>query len=179
MQAQDPRTMVEAPVRRAMDRLTNVGIALFAGFVLVGLSSWAWGVDQGWRIVTHVAVTGLLAAFGIGVLAYRRRHGRPDEHARDEAWFRAADVDRGDARIAAIAVAAVPVATFAAMALLAWPHLLDPAYRSQEYRLWVPIFATAWAISTPTWIDMCRDYLARATADSAARFRHYWSAPQL
>lgn len=176
MPADDPRAMVEAPVRAALGRLLVGGVGVFLGAVALGLACTLGGMSQTWHLGTHVGAAGTMLVFLVATQVARVR-GRPSALARDEAWPRAYEVDRADAQLAAVAVAAAPVAVFAMLAVMTWPHFLARETRAEQYGLWLPIFAILWVFSTVRWVDVCRDHLARSIEASQRRWRAYWSAP--
>jgi hypothetical protein len=181
MDPDDPRLEVEAPVRRALLALVARGVAL-VGVVLAlvlapGLPPLARfrSLDD----VVAIVVPALLFAYGAGVLAGRRLHGRPSEGARAAAWFRAREIEPADAMLALLVAGWVPVALLAALVVLAWPHLNDPdaTIRGAWGALGVPALAAAWLVAANLWLEATRDRLARAIGESERRFRSYWANP--
>jgi hypothetical protein len=99
--------------------------------------------------------------YGAWVLVSQRLHGHASEEAREVAWDRAREIDSDDA----------------ALGLLLWPHFTDPnpALAAARVVLGLPPCAAAWLLVTTTWLDACRDDLARAEQESDTRLRSYWA----
>ena len=172
----DPQLEVEAPVRRAMISLVTRGLALVA-LVLGVILMPSVPAFRGAADLAAFAAPLLLVAYAVLVWLERRIHGRPTEEARARAWLRAREIDDGDAMLALVFAGWVPVALLAALVVLAWPHLNDPSIevRGAWGAIGVPALATAWILASNTWIEACRDELARAIGESERRFRSYWA----
>jgi hypothetical protein len=173
----DPRSQVEAPVRGALVAVMGRGIALVGAMALLAL----WPVLARPEVavrdgIAEIAVA-LLLAYAIGVRVARRIGGRPPEEARERAWDRAKQIDSDDAALGLLVAGWVPVALLLAIGLLLWPHLTDPnpALAAAWVVFGLPPFTVAWLLATGTWLEACRDDLARAEAESDSRLRSYWA----
>jgi len=173
----DPRTLVEAPVRSALAGVMGRGIAL-AG-VVGALALVPMLAHPETAVRDGVAIAVVLVLFGYVVAVHAARLGRPrlPEEARERAWERAKEIDRDEAAVGLVVTGWVPVALFLAMGLLLWPHLTDPnpALAAAWTVLGLPPMAMAWMVATTTWLDACRDDLARAELEADLRFRSYWA----
>ena len=175
----DPRSQVEAPVRGALAAVMGRGLALVGFLALLAL----------WPIVAHPEVAvrdgiawvavGLLVGYGVWVRVSARIAGRPSPQARALAWDRAKEIDPDDATLGLLVAAWVPAGLLLTIGLLVWPHLTDPnpALAAAWVVLGLPPFALAWLFATTTWLDACRDDLARAERESDTRLRSYWANP--
>jgi hypothetical protein len=67
----------------------------------------------------------------------------------------------------------VPVGLLLNLGLLLSPHFTDPnlAIAAAWVVLGLPPFVAAWPVVTATWLDACRDDLARAEQESDTRLR--------
>lgn len=173
----DPRSSVEAPVRGALTAVMGRGIAFVAVMALLALWPVLARPETAIRDgIAEVAVA-VLVAYAIGVRVARRLGGRPCEDARERAWDRAKEVDSDDAALGLLVAGWVPVALLLAIGLLLWPHVTDPnpALAAAWVVIGLPAFAVAWMLATATWLEACRDDLARAEEESDTRLRHYWA----
>jgi uncharacterized membrane protein YbhN (UPF0104 family) len=173
----DPRSQVEAPVRGALVAVMARGIALVGAMVVLALVPVLARPDVAVRDGIAQVAVGLLLAYAIGVRVARRVGGRPSEAARQLAWERAKEIDGDDAALGLLVAGWVPVALLLAIGLLLWPHVTDPnpALAAAWVVLGLPPFTVAWLLVTATWLEACRDDLARAEAESDSRLRHYWA----
>lgn len=177
MAAKVSREGVEAPVRAALGRIIVGGVVLFAAALLAGLCTRLCGVDHHWRPITHFGAAGVMLVYLVAT-AIHRRFARPvDPSLREQAWTRAWELDRADAQLASLLVAAVPVALLVALASMVLPHLGYPAHQAEEIGLWVPPLAMLWCFVTRRWLSQCRDQLARSIARSEEQLRVYWLSP--
>jgi hypothetical protein len=176
MYADDPRNEVEAPVRHALVRI------IVRGLVLVGITLAAVLCPVIPALHTHadgvaIAVVALLYLYAL-VVALERRFRTPIEQpVRASAWYKAREIDDGDAMLALVIAGWVPVALAAALIVMIWPHLNDPnpQLRGAWAVIAVPQAVAAWLFATTAWLDSCRDELARAIGESERRFRSYWA----
>jgi hypothetical protein len=171
----DPRAVVEAPVRLALNGIVLRGMLGFALLALAVACPAPLGLDPMVHEAIHLAVPCLLIAVIVLVLGERIVRGRPPEATRDAAWVRAREMAPDEARLAAIAVAALPVALLGSLMALALPHLLDRSQLPTYVGLWIPLLIILTALTSAAWMDHCRDSIARAVADSEVRFRGYWA----
>jgi hypothetical protein len=180
----DPRVAVQAPVRRALEGITLRGTLAFA-FVAVAVACPTLpGLDPWFHELAHVAVPGFFViAVAIGFVE-RQVRGRamvtllgsgPWERTRAEAWRRAQELAPEDTRLAMVLVAAVPVGVFGGLAALALPHLLRGDQVPEWVGLWAPALTILAILTSITWIEQCRDRIARAVASSNAELRAYWA----
>lgn len=173
----DPRSQVEAPVRGALVGVMGRGIALFA--IMALLAMWPIAARPGTEVRDAVAVIalGILVAYGLCVRAASWHGGRPPVDARERAWARAQEIDGEDAAVGLLVAGWVPAGLLLAIGLLLWPHLTDPnpALAGAWAVLGVPPFTLAWMFAATTWLNACRDDLARAEQESDLLFRRYWT----
>ena len=110
---------------------------------------------------------------GLGRASTGARRRRPASRA----WDRAREIDGEDASLGLLVAGWVPAGLILALGLLLWPHLTDPnpALAAAWVVLGLPPFAVAWLFATTTWLDACRDDLARAEHESDTRLRRYWA----
>ncbi len=173
----DPRSMVEAPVRGALAGVMGRGLALVAAMVLLALCPLVAkpGVDA------CNAIAGLsfavLLGYGTWVRVSQRLHGRPSDEDRERAWERAKEIDRDDAMLTLIIAGWVPVGLLLALALLLWPRITDadPAAAATWVVMALPPFVLAWLLATESWLQACRDDLARAEHEADIQLRRYWA----
>ena len=175
----DPRSLVEAPVRGALVGVMGRGIALVAVMALLALWPVAARPETAIRDGIAGIALGVLVAYSIYVRVAAWHAGRPPQDARERAWERAQEIDGEDAALSLLVAGWVPAGLLLAVGLLLWPHLTDqnPALAAAWVVLGVPPFALAWLLATTTWLDACRDDLARAELESDVRFRRYWANP--
>lgn len=173
----DPRTQVEAPVRGALVGIMVRGIVLVGAMAALAL----WPVIARPEValrdaIAEVAVV-LLLGYAIGVRLARRLGGRPPVNARERAWERAKEIDADDASLGLLVTGWVPVALLLAVGLLLWPHVTDPnpGLAAAWVVIGLPPFAAAWMLATTTWMEACRDDLARAEQEADSRLRRYWA----
>lgn len=173
----DPRSMVEAPVRGALAGVMGRGLALVIAMVLLALCPLVarLGVEacNGIACLSFVVLVG----YGARVRVSQHRHGRPSDEDRERAWERAKEIDRDDAMLSLIIAGWVPVGLLLALALLLWPHLTDadPAAAATWAVMALPPFVLAWLFATETWLEACRDDLARAEHEADVQLRRYWA----
>jgi hypothetical protein len=175
----DPRAQVEEPVRGALVGVMGRGIALVLLMALLALWPVAARPDVPVRDGIAGLAIGILIAYGLYVRAAAWHLGRPPLAARERAWDRAREIDAEDAALGLLVACWVPAGLLLAIGLLLWPHMTDPnpALAAAWVVLGLPPFALAWLFATTTWLDACRDDLARAELESDVRFRHYWANP--
>jgi hypothetical protein len=173
----DPSRDVDAPVRGALAGVMGRGLALVGALALLA----AWPLAA--RL--PVPATDAFAWAGIGLLfgyvAWVRvaqwRRGAAAERDRRLAWDRARRVDPSDAALGLLVAAWVPAGLLLALGLLLWPHFTHPDWRVAQ--AWivmaVPPTLLAWVLATTTWLDACRDDLARAEGEAERRLRRYWA----
>jgi hypothetical protein len=173
----DPRSQVEAPVRGALAAVMGRGIALVAALAILALWPVVARPETAVRDGIAEVAVGVLLLYGIGIRVARRIGGRPSDEARAVAWDRAQEVDNGDAALGLLVAGWVPVGLLLACGLLLWPHVTDPnpALAAAWVVIGLPAFAVAWMLATATWLEACRDDLARAEAESDVRLRRYWA----
>lgn len=124
-----------------------------------------------------MAAPAVLIGYALLIQLRRRRDGGAPDDAREAAWTRAAEVDPDDAALGRLVSAWVPIGLLLSLVLLLWPHLTDrnPALAAAWSVLGVPPMVFAWLVASFTWLDGCRDDLARAEGEADARFRRYWA----
>jgi len=173
----DPRSQVEAPVRGALVGVMGRGLALVGLMALLALWPVIARPDVHVRDAFAGIALGVLVAYGIYVRGVARITGRPPEDARSQAWVRAQEIDGEDAALGLLVAGWVPAGLLLTLGLLLWPHLTDanPALAAAWVVLGLPPFAMAWLFATTTWLDACRDDLARAEQESDTRLRRYWA----
>ncbi len=173
----DPRSAVEAPVRAALAGVMGRGVALVGALVLLAL--WPLVADPGEEACNRIAwaAFGLLLGYGTWIRGSQRLHGRPPDEARERAWERAKDIDGDDAMLSLIIAGWVPVGLLLALALLLWPRITDadPAAAATWVVMALPPFALAWLFATESWLEACRDDLARAEHEADICLRRYWA----
>jgi hypothetical protein len=175
----DPRAQVEEPVRGALVGVMGRGIALVALMALLALWPVVARPDAAVRDGIAGVALGVLIGYSIWVRATARHAGRPSADERARAWERAREIDGDDAALSLLVAGWVPAGLVLAIGLLLWPHLTDAnrALAAGWLVLGMPPFALAWLLATTTWLDACRDDLARAARESDTRFRRYWANP--
>lgn len=179
MTVPDPRRLVEEPVRRALARVILRGLALVAMVGTLAIVPIAWPLEAPARDGFAIAAPILLIAYVVLAHARHLVRGRLSDTAREAAWARAGEVDADDATLGRFIAGWVPVGLLLALGALAWPHFTDPnpALACAWVVLGLPPMAVAWMLASTTWLDSCRDDLARAEGESDARFRRYWANP--
>lgn len=177
MGAEDPRRAIEAPVRRELVWLMARGLALVAAIAALAVCSLVCAVDVPTRDRLAMAAPVILLTYGALMAGRRRLRGVMPEGARQAAWDRAREIDADDATLGRIVAGWVPVGLLAALVLLLWPHLTDanPALACAWVVIGLPPTAVAWMVASATWLDACREDLARAEGASEALFRRYWA----
>jgi len=175
----DPRSLVEEPVRGALVGVMGRGIALVTLMALLALWPVAARPDTATRDGIAGVALGVLVGYAVLVRVTAWHAGRPPQHARARAWERAQEIDGEGAALSLLVAGWVPAGLLLAVGLLLWPHLTDqnPALAAAWVVLGLPPFALAWLLATTTWLDACRDDLARAELESDVRFRRYWANP--
>ncbi len=173
----DARTKVEEPVRGALVGVMGRGIALVAFMSILALFPIAGRLSPEAASGIAVVAIAILVGYGIEVRILQAVHGRPPEELRQAAWDRAKEIDSDDATLSLLVAGWVPAALLLALGLLLWPHLTDPnpAISAAWVVLAVPPAACAWIVATTSWLDACRDDLARAEAEADTRLRAYWA----
>ncbi len=173
----DPRSVVEAPVRAALAGVMGRGLELVTAMVLLALCPLVAkpGVDACNAIAC--LSFGLLIGYGTWVRVSQRLHGRPSDEDRERAWERAKEIDREDATLSLIIAGWVPVGLLLALVLLLWPRITDadPAAAATWVVMALPPFALAWLFTTESWLEACRDDLARAEHEADINLRRYWA----
>jgi hypothetical protein len=174
---EDPRGLVEAPVRRELQWLVVRGLALFTA--VAALATWPVVCTLDARTCDALAMTAplLLFAYALTVRARRLILGPVPEHQRASAWERAREVDADDATLGRLVCGWVPIGLLAALVLLVWPHITDanPALACAWVVIGLPPIAVAWLVASSTWLDSAREGLARAELRSDALLRSYWA----
>jgi hypothetical protein len=173
----DARDQVEEPVRGALVGVMGRGIALVAFMSILALFPVVGRLQPEVSAGLAVIAIAILVGYGIEVRILQAVHGRPSEEARHTAWDRAKEIDSDDATLSLLVAGWVPAALLLALGLLLWPHLTDPnpAISAAWVVLGIPPTACAWIFATTSWLDACRDDLARAEAESDTRLRRYWA----
>lgn len=173
----DPRTEVEAPVRRALAGVMVRGLALVAGMALLALWPLAVTLEEPVHDALAAVAVGLLVTYAGWVRLAEHLRGRLDPADRALAWDRAKQVDSEDATMGLLVAGWVPVGIALALALLLWPNLTaeNPAKGATWTVMALPPTAIAWLLATIAWLDACRDDLARGEAESLVRLRTYWA----
>ncbi len=136
-------------------------------------------LDVGSRDALAIAAPLILLGYVLVVNGARLLRGRVPVTAREAAWAKAREVDEADAWLGRMVAGWVPVGLALALGVLLWPHLTDPnpALACAWAVLGLPPIAIAWLVASSSWLDACRDDLARAEEESEARFRRYWANP--
>ncbi|HYO43267.1 MAG TPA: hypothetical protein VES19_08730 [Candidatus Limnocylindrales bacterium] len=175
----DPRAQVEEPVRGALVGVMGRGIALVALLALLALFPVVARPDVQVRDGIAGVALGVLVAYALYVRVAAWHAGRPSDEERARAWERAREIDGEDAALSLLVAGWVPAGLLLAIGLLLWPHLTDPnpALAAAWVVLALPPFVLAWLLATTTWLDACRDDLARAERESDVRLRRYWANP--
>jgi len=168
---------MEEPVRRELAWLVVRGVGLvtvIAGFAVLPV---VVSLDVAARDLIAAAAVITLFGYGLAANLVRRSHDPVTVAARALAWERAREVDADDAWLGRMVALWVPIGLVAALGLLVWPHFTDPnpALACAWVVLGLPPVTAAWLFATTTWVDSCRDALARAEDESASRFRRYWA----
>lgn len=153
------------------------GLVLVGTLALLALWPVAAKPDTATRDTIAVLAVLVLAGYGLVVRISQRIRDRPPLEARERAWERAKEIDHDDASLGLLVAGWVPVGLLLAMGLLIWPHLTDqnPALAAAWVVFGLPPFALAWMLATTSWLDACRDDLARAEEESDTRLRRYWA----
>lgn len=177
MGPEDPRRAVEAPVRRELAWLIVRGVALVAVVATLAICPLVLALDVPARDRCAMAAPVVLLAYAGLMAGWRRARDPMPTEARLAAWARAREIDPDDALLGRLVAGWVPVGLLAALTLLVWPHLTDanPALACAWVVIGLPPTAIAWMIASATWLDACRDDLARAERASDALLRHYWA----
>ncbi len=173
----DPRGLVESPVRRELQWLVVRGLALFLVVGALATCPVVCALEQGTCDALAMAAPLLLLGYSLTVHARRLVLGPVPEERRASAWSRASEVDADDALLGRMVCGWVPVGLLAALILLIWPHITDanPALACAWVVIGLPPTAVAWLVASSTWLDAARDDLARAELRSDALFRRYWA----
>ncbi len=164
-------------MRLALVGVMGRGLALVAALALLAL----WPVAAKPEVAVRDGIGGLavvvLVAYAAVVRISRRLGGRPALEARERAWERAREIDSDDASLGLLVAGWVPVGLLLALGLLIWPHLTDqnPALAAAWVVFGLPPFVLAWSLASSTWLDACRDDLARAEEESDTQLRRYWA----
>jgi hypothetical protein len=176
MQPEDPRDEVEAPVRHALVRIVARGFVL-VGVTLVAVLCPVVPAIHAMADAVAIGVVALLYLYAVVIAVERRVRAPIDADLRANAWFKAREIDDGDAMLALVIAGWVPVALAAALVMMVWPHLNDPnpQLRGAWAVIAVPQIVASWLFATTAWLDSCRDELARAIGESERRFRSYWA----
>jgi hypothetical protein len=177
--ATDPRIQVEAPVRGALAGVMARGLALVGAMALLALWSVVARPMSEVRDALAYGGPALLLGYALWVRAGMRIRGLADERDRRLAWVRARRVDPADAALGRMVAAWVPVGLLLTLGVLLWPNLTNPDWRIAEawIVLGLPPYALAWLVAATTWLEACRDDLARAEREADDRFRGYWANP--
>jgi hypothetical protein len=173
----DPRMLVEAPVRGALTGVMARGIALVGTLAVLAFWPALTHADAAVRDGVVAAAVLVLAGYVVLVRVTGLQRGRPPMEARERAWDRAREIDKDEASLGLLVAGWVPAGLLLALALMVWPHLTDPnpALAAAWTVLGLPPVAMAWMMATTTWLDACRDDLARAEQEADLRFRRYWA----
>jgi hypothetical protein len=173
----DPRTMVEAPVRRALTAMIGRGLVLILVMVVLAAVPVLAHPDVGVRDGIAMLAVAVLVAYIVLVRASRFGRSHPSDDELEGAWTRAKEIDRDEAALGLLVAGWVPVGVILALGVLLWPHITDPnpALAAAWCVLGLPPMAMAGMVATTTWLAACRDDLARAERESDSRFRTYWS----
>ena len=168
----DPDAQVAAPVRTALEFVLLRGAASFAvaafAVVLPVVVPTA-----GLRVIGDLALPGVLVFVIVArALHVVLRHARIDG---SRAWSRAAQVDHGEATIAAAVAVIVPVAWFVGLTAVLLRQSTEAVGLASAVMVWAPIGLFLWLGATMAWAEDCRERLALALAESDRRFRAYWS----
>ena len=175
--ATDPRSQVEAPIRGAIVGVMGRGLALVGVMALIALWSIVGRPMPGLRDALAYGGPALLLGYALWVRAGMRIRGQAAEQDRRLAWIRARRVDPSDAALGRMIAAWVPVGLLLTLGVLLWPGLTNPDWNVAEawIVLGLPPYALAWLVAATTWLDACRDDLARASDESDRRLRSYWA----
>jgi hypothetical protein len=177
MEPEDPRHLVEAPVRRMLAAISVRGVLLVGVIVALAACPLLCALDVAAR--DGLTMIAPLILMGYALVAHARRLllGVVSDEAREAAWARAREVDVDDATLGRLISGWVPVGLLAALVLLVWPHITDanPALACAWVVIGLPPIVVAWLMASSTWLDTCRDDLARAEGESDALFRRYWA----
>ena len=175
--SEDPRGVIDAPIRRELQRMIVRGLFLFLVLAALAVCPLMCALDAGTHDVLAVAALFVLVGYSVLVHARRLHLGPVPEDRREQAWLRAQEVDADDATLGRMVWAWVPVGLLAALVLLLWPHVTDanPALACAWVVIGLPPIVVAWLVASSTWWDAARDDLARAELESDARFRRYWA----
>ncbi len=176
MQPADPRTEVEAPVRHALVRIVARGFVLVGVTLALVLCPAIPGLHEAADTVAIVVVA-LLYLYALVIAVERRVRAPLDPRVRANAWYKAREIDDGDAMLALVIAGWVPVALAAALVVMVWPHLNDPnpQLRGAWAVIALPQIVASWLFASTAWLDSCRDELARAIGEAERRFRNYWA----
>lgn len=172
----DPRVFVEAPIRRALGRVILAGTLLFAAAAAAGTCAGLGWLDHATHLALASLVVGLLFGYVLVIQVVRRVHDRPSADARAIAWTRAREVDEGDARLARVVAAGAPAIIALTLVEVAARNVADPIDGGAFAAIGLPALALAWGLATITWVEECRDAMARAAGSADARFRAHWAA---
>lgn len=176
-EAEDPRGLVEAPVRRELQWLVVRGLALFLVVAALAVCPIVCALDAEARDALAIAAPILLFGYALAVHARRVVLGPVPEDRRVSAWTRAQEVDADDALLGRLVCSWLPIGLLAALILLVWPHITDanPALACAWVVIGLPPIALAWLVASSSWLDAARDDLARAELRSDALLRTYWA----
>jgi len=173
----DPRSLVEAPVRHALAGVMTRGIALVGAVAFLALWQAAAKPEVSVRDGLVMLAVGILVIYSLLVRVLGSVRGRPSPEDRLRAWDRAKEMDSDEAALSLLVAGWVPAGLLLSLVLLVWPHVTDanPALAAAWVVLGIPPIAMAYMVATATWMDACRDDLARAEHESDVVFRTYWS----
>jgi len=177
MGAEDPRGVIDAPVRRELQWLVVRGLVLFLAVAALAACPVVCALEAGMCDALAMAAPVLLFGYGLAVHARRLLLGLVPEEQRAFAWTRAQEVDADDAMLGRLVCSWVPIGLLAALILLVWPHITDanPALACAWVVIGLPPITVAWLFASWTWLDSARDELARAELESDALYRSYWA----
>ncbi len=164
-------------MRRELRSLVVRGPALVGIFAGLAVCRFLFPLDVGARDALTMVAPVILLGYVLVVHARRALRGSVPADAREAAWARAREIDADDSLLGRMVAGWVPVGLFAALALLLWPHMTDanPALACAWVVIGLPPITFAWLLASSTWLDACRDDLARAEGRSDDLFRRYWS----
>jgi hypothetical protein len=169
----DPRTEVEAPIRRALGGLVVRSAVSFGGAVVAVLVS-VQATQGALHVVGHVALPLVL---GVVLLARGARVAlRGSSVPTEDAWSRVRAIEPGETAFATFVASSVPLAWLVGGGAIIARHTSHHELAA-VVAVWLPLALALWFLATIAWVHDGRDRLARGLDESDRRFRAYWTRP--
>lgn len=172
----DPRQLVQAPIVGALNGIVwrgVVGFALVAGVAALPL---VVQLDDTVHFAAHVALPAGWVAYAIisTIVAYLRR-----QRVEGDPWHAAAEADPSLTAFARMVTGFMIGGWLASVVgVIVHHHLSTTQDILRTLSVDIPVLLGAWGLASWAWTRAARRALARATAESAGRFRRYWGDPR-